>query len=86
MKKTNIRPFWFAVISIASLSAFIFLNTVKVNEKSSFGIQYEQPALDKNIADDDEEKVKSKASNISLPGIEAVKNIIVVVKKFIPAS
>lgn len=87
MKKQNINPVLLILITVASLSAFIYLNTVKVNEKSSFGIQYEQPNLGKNIADeDDEEKVKSKTSDISLPGIEAVKSAIVFVKKFIPAS
>ncbi len=86
MKKTNINPILLAVIAVASLSAFVFLNTVKVNEKPSFGVQYEQPDINQNMDEDDEEKVKSKASTISLPGIEAVKGAIVIVKKFIPAS
>jgi hypothetical protein len=85
MKKTTIKPSYLVLIAAASFCAFIFLNTVKVKNKNSVGVKYEQPKLN-NKVEEDEKSVEHKTPAIALPGIESVKNILVLVKKFIPAS
>ena len=78
MKKFNFNQYFVALIIGVSLIAFIFLNTVNVKTAPSMGVKCEQPNL--------ENEEKNKNSSINLPSIDGAKTIILLVKKFIPAS
>ena len=78
MKKFNFNQYFVALIIGVSLIAFIFLNTVNVKTAPCMGVKCEQPNLDN--------EEKDKNSSITLPSIDGAKTIILLVKKFIPAS
>ena len=78
MKKFNFNQYFVALVIGVSLIAFIFLNTVNVKNAPSVGVKCEQPNLDN--------EEKNKNSSINLPSIDGAKTIILLVKRFIPAS
>jgi hypothetical protein len=85
MKKLNFHQYFLPTVIAVSLIAFIFLNTVNVKPSHSVGVKCEQPKLEKTVEDENKD-VKDQTPNISLPSIDGVKTLIVLIKKFIPAS
>ncbi len=84
MKKLTFNKYFLPLVIGVSILAFIFLNTVNVKPTHSIGAKCGQPQLEKTV--EDNKDVKDPTPSINLPSIDGVKTLIVLVKKFIPAS
>lgn len=85
MKKINFNQYFLAIVAGVSLVAFTFLNTVNVKTGTEIGVKCEKPSLEK-VIDEEDKDAKDKNPSINLPSIDGAKTLIVLIKKFIPAS
>ena len=76
MKKTNIRPWFFALLACASILSFVFINTVPQTTSEVV------PEVELKI--DEPEELEQPCG--ALPDVEVVRKIIQQGKKILPIS
>jgi hypothetical protein len=83
MKKlTKINPRLIAIIVFLSLSAFIYLNTVRIKPTPMSSVT----STVKNIEQAQKDELKENKRGIELPNINAAKSLLELLQRVLPAT